>query len=474
MRIVLTSVLISLHSIALSGCKREKSDDEVAEPTSDSRSSIPSVHQPGVATQGTPQEEEAYKNDIQRELWDASQAFGDEIEAANLDPDLLQRALDDSIENLMNNKYPYHKQETKELFDNIKKGFSQPNTGESGLGSLDHFGSIDNLKKSKYKDPRRKTNEILDDLKKAASGMRPPMSPYQGPLGRDTDKAPGVQEFEKKTPQNPTVQESGEGGITERMVQDTQEFSRKVEQCELAERPESVADGQCDPRDGVGISNRYYRKGQELGEGAFGKAYDIPDANLVLKVIKDRRRDLCREKIGLEILDGLDGFAPKIAKITSGIDDECSNKVIALEKLGDDNWGNVVKSYDKAFYRRMARLFTAVRALHNRGFIHHDLKGDNIRVRKDDSSFVALIDLGILYSYVDSYSKQISQFFSRNVDTKAIYRMVSGLCAPWVVSGVCTPCPDWMADFKKDMDDLGKFEQPKYEKWIEYFTNLAQ
>ena len=256
--------------------------------------------------------------------------------------------------------------------------------------------------------------------------------------------------------------------VTPEMIKLSTEYETRLAECEKQSKTLQL---RCEPQRNMEIvSKGSVSLGSELGRGAFGVAYDVPSANAVIKVVRDPKYNLCREKVGLEILNGLGGLAPRIYKISSGVSQACSSRVIALEKLGDANWGNAVRLFDKNFYLRFARLIEVVRTLHEKGFIHHDLKGDNIRVKNADPNYVALIDFGILSSIVNLRQREYSLFFSRKTDAESLVNIAESI--PKLNRDQLRP--HWLHDFTTDMMGLGPNDRPPYEKWIDNFRQIAR
>jgi len=93
-----------------------------------------------------------------------------------------------------------------------------------------------------------------------------------------------------------------------------------------------------------------------IGDGAFGSIFEIEDEQIVVKVIEDSLMNVCRESIGLDFLEGLGGFVPKRIPITGGIEKSCFFRTIAMERVGDANWDEVITEFNRGFYVRFARL----------------------------------------------------------------------------------------------------------------------
>ena len=86
-----------------------------------------------------------------------------------------------------------------------------------------------------------------------------------------------------------------------------------------------------------------YAWGDEIGRGLFGVVYELSGVDIVVKIAFFAAKPLCKEKVALELLGGLDGFAPGIFKIESGMLNSCRDMVLAIEKMGDASWSDLVE-----------------------------------------------------------------------------------------------------------------------------------
>lgn len=200
--------------------------------------------------------------------------------------------------------------------------------------------------------------------------------------------------------------------------------------------------------------------GSMIGKGIWGKAYSIPGHAIVVKVQNPNARAACVERTALELLDGLDGVLPKYVPITSGVYPQCDLKVFAMELVGESNFRDVVKRFDKGFYVRIVKVLENLRAVHNKGFVLIDVKGDNVRVKRDDPEYVVMIDLGDLYPYIDPTTGKNDPYEGRRYDMLNFQMMIRGVAneRPW-----------WFAELEAEVDEMTREARPDYEKWINLF-----
>ncbi len=93
------------------------------------------------------------------------------------------------------------------------------------------------------------------------------------------------------------------------------------------------------------------------------------------------------KKVGLKLLNGLGGSIREIYNISRGVSRGIEPRMVAMDRVGDANWGEFVKTFDRGFYILFSRLLEAVKSLHELGFIHADLNIDNVRVIRKHPEF---------------------------------------------------------------------------------------
>ena len=136
-----------------------------------------------------------------------------------------------------------------------------------------------------------------------------------------------------------------------------------------------------------------------------------------------------------------------------------------MERIVGSTWLQVVDKFDMNFYVRFARLLEAVRALHEKGFVHFDLKPSNIMVRQEDPDFICLIDFGLASPYWDIARNKHRISTSRRDDMKGLV---------YVVRMTHAILPDWFSEFWSAVEGTGHTDRPDYETWISFFQAKAR
>jgi serine/threonine protein kinase len=210
--------------------------------------------------------------------------------------------------------------------------------------------------------------------------------------------------------------------------------------------------------------------GKRIGGGDFGDTFlDSRSEKYVVKVSKPNKEaveDICKERVLLGSLHGLKGGIPRMhaLKQHGQGSNRCLNQILVMDKLGDADWGRVTRSTPDAWlYRRLARLLDIVRSLHEKGFVHFDIKGDNVRVNSQSSEAAFLIDFGIAFAFADETGKH-KFFLGRKADLESIVDMIST---------ISFGKNSWFDDFKREVESLEPKARPNYEKWINCLNKLA-
>lgn len=142
------------------------------------------------------------------------------------------------------------------------------------------------------------------------------------------------------------------------------------------------------------------------GVGESGTAYLTSDPNLVVKV--SFKEPLCKESSSMKLLRGLGGILPRVYPIVSDMSDWCRTRVIVMDKLGDTDYAAILQAGSMSDrYLRFASFLSAIDRLHKSGIVHGDLHPFNVRVKTDDPSFIAFIDLGQIETLLSEPSSNL-------------------------------------------------------------------
>jgi serine/threonine protein kinase len=266
-----------------------------------------------------------------------------------------------------------------------------------------------------------------------------------------------------------------EDSINPEMVSNVNKFNEELDAWDARARAHpslrAFKSVNCEPNAGILIgldSKGFFPLGKALKKGGFGQAYDLPTARAVLKVSIGGGETFYREKIGLSILNGLNGSVPRVFDITCGVEKRCSPVTIAMEKIGDTDWADLVKKIDKSFYLRFAKLLQVVKDLHQQGFVHKVIHGSNVRVKKNDPNFAGLIDFGLMQPFIDDKGLYRDDH-SRALDAQGFLLILNNIPDPDLVN------KPWFHEFSEDMNNVQKPEdQIPFDKWIAYFENEAK
>ena len=207
----------------------------------------------------------------------------------------------------------------------------------------------------------------------------------------------------------------------------------------------------------------------ELGQGMYGKVFSFYETSaIILKGAKSDhgRDDLCWERSLQRVLGGLNGGAPRdhlITEMPAEFDPLFRSRVLVMDRKGDAEWGDVVLEENETFFIRFARLLTIVRDLHQKGFIHDDIKGCNIRVGITDPQDVTLIDFGQAVPFIDSLGHHLPDVTRKRdlVNLVEVARAIRGL-KPWLVQ---------FEDAVNQMTDSSDFD---YNHWISKFRAMKE
>jgi hypothetical protein len=193
-----------------------------------------------------------------------------------------------------------------------------------------------------------------------------------------------------------------------------------------------------------------------VGQGLSSKTFD--GGPVVVKIVKNEKWDICKDKAALEVFDSLGGFAPRVFGLVSNrFPSQCLPYLMVIEKVGDADWGDIVVAENRDLYVRLAKLMEAFKKLHFMGFSHGDVTPRNIRVDGRDPNKVWLIDFELAKSLedMDAAYSDLSK-----MATMLKYHVQGNL--------------DWLPTFKKEMGlHASTVTAPNYDFWINFFTGLA-
>jgi predicted Ser/Thr protein kinase len=204
--------------------------------------------------------------------------------------------------------------------------------------------------------------------------------------------------------------------------------------------------------------------GRLIGSGDFGNVYEAKgNSKYMVKFAKQENgglKDLCEESLILELLDGLHGATPRIHAVKTIPSSDCADQILVMDKVGDSDWTDGMPN----FYRRIARLLEVIMSLHDLGFVHADIKSNNIRVNIANPDDVFLIDFGITLPFVNENGSH-STHFSRRIDMEQISNDL--------LKQQLFPRHSWYKAFRDEMNTLRHDQRPNYEKWIRCLRLLS-
>ena len=182
-------------------------------------------------------------------------------------------------------------------------------------------------------------------------------------------------------------------------MQDNQEEKKEVEEDIIIEK-------KLDDKNEVIIDK--YHKGKLLGHGGFSQCYEFKSENdgiiyawIIFDKTKFKRKEnketefqFCRKEI--EIQKNLNH--PKIVKVKSYFEDE-NNAYLVLEKCNNNSLNHLLSKRTKLTEIEvqcyMFQLIQGLLFLHNKGYIHRDIKPQNLFLA--DNLELKISDFGLVY-----------------------------------------------------------------------------
>ena len=179
------------------------------------------------------------------------------------------------------------------------------------------------------------------------------------------------------------------------------------------------------------IENYYWSSSNLIGRGAFGKIYLGKDSknnkNVAIKM-EEKNNNYCyleNEYKIYNILSGIKGI-PKVYWCGSY---KCYN-IIIMELLGS-SLQDLFISFDKKFslptiLKIGIHILNIIQYIHEKGFIHRDIKPDSFLISKENNSNINIIDFGFAKEYINLKTREHIPFkygnkFIGNLKFASIY-----------------------------------------------------
>lgn len=153
------------------------------------------------------------------------------------------------------------------------------------------------------------------------------------------------------------------------------------------------------------IIGKKYKIIQELGDGTFGKVFKavniLTNNNVAIKIEKERESRILKYEARIyNLLHNMKNI-PKIRLF--GTEEEYTYMVIDLFSCSIDK--RVTSNKDKIIIFKNSLII--MKDLHENGFIHRDIKPDNILFEERNSNQVKLIDFGLSKKYLDKNNNHL-------------------------------------------------------------------
>lgn len=167
------------------------------------------------------------------------------------------------------------------------------------------------------------------------------------------------------------------------------------------------------------IINGKYKLGKELGKGSFGIVYEATDDDDNVYAIKtenhsDYKKHLLKEQLiyselkNFDILKFNKYFANKYYYGNHIINGE-EHRVLVLDKLGKSLKYYFDKDYDyfdmKTLSSIAIQVISRLKFMHLAGWLHQDIKPENILVDNNDGNKIYLVDFGTSARIKNEYGK---------------------------------------------------------------------
>ena len=160
-----------------------------------------------------------------------------------------------------------------------------------------------------------------------------------------------------------------------------------------------------------------YKLGERIGKGAFGQIYDCVDVNTGRKLAIKQQPDSNEYEYRVLLSLRETGVVPKTMMYFESDDDaEEKASYLCMQKMSMDLRGlSKCRKIDRRLLLALSvKLFGALKKIHDRGWIHRDIKPGNIMFG-DDDVVVYLIDFGLAKKYCSDGGMHIP--FMKNKST---------------------------------------------------------
>lgn len=160
-----------------------------------------------------------------------------------------------------------------------------------------------------------------------------------------------------------------------------------------------------------------------IGRGTFGSVYLAEDSQKRKIALKVENRETSCLKGEYDILKNLQGIKglPKVYKY---IETDKYN-IMSMELLSDTLENFKIKGLKPKRLKRLGKkIIRIIRDIHNKGYVHRDIKPDNFALGGEGSKHLHIIDFGMAKQYIKN-GKHIRNKIDRNLNGTARYASVN-------------------------------------------------
>jgi hypothetical protein len=187
--------------------------------------------------------------------------------------------------------------------------------------------------------------------------------------------------------------------------------------------------------------------------------YLVEDRNLIVKVATGYP-DVCREHTLLSMMNGFNGIAPFLLRISGGLHPLCKARTIAMIPPGGEPWPSDQMSAPELF-GRLARLLEVIKTIHEYGLVHQRITESNLRIKHGDINFIGLMDWSQAEFFIGRSKGRPLKKFPRKIDMLAFVEIVKR-------AGVDAE------ELQREVEGLGATDRPDYEIWIRKFREMSE